>query len=346
LEAHLTHIALGAVRKNQQNQYESAFMGVADIAALPQATAAYLNTHIADVSGRTDAVGTALPGWWHPAEPDEIRALRPNGNGDFSTSVSNALTRLAAIKPGTASPGLYVFIRTSSPSVVILKLDLTEQEIYRLAAQAAAEGVIEYQQLHDVLPPEGGLRKAALIPNPDGASDLRIVDDEANQGSATYWLSFLGCRSMPSAPRVLKATVEAVSAVLIPESSRLTVERAIAQTFSESEEAVATLTPQDFLTRVAETAQIAIEPEVLWQRVSEAAGPSLPVQSFMPVHTVERAIRLYEFRVGGQKVTIRGPLAALSGRVEWQPTATGYTITIQADDEPQPKLETRRGPGT
>src|SRR5207244_3796488 len=95
-------------------------------------------------------------------------------------------------------------------------LEIDETDLYRFTSSSEAEGVIAYEHLEDILPAEGELHKAALIPNPSGPeSDLRVLDQDYGDEAARYWLSFLGVRVVPPLPKVLRTTLTLAKEALV-----------------------------------------------------------------------------------------------------------------------------------
>lgn len=342
----LQDLAFGELRKEASGErYGTRLIGVADTDAMPAEARRFLEAHLTDVMERSEEYGQCQPGWWVDQRPPaEIAELLPEGQQDFAIAVTNALDRLRTATPGTASPGLLAFVRfvDEQPFLAILKLDMSDRDLYQFASQAQAEGVIQYQQLLDVLPTStSGLRKVALIPNPaGGASDLRVIDNEASEGTATYWLQFLGARVVPPAPKVVKALLAITRTVMSERAGQDEVQRGIARAVEEIGSTEPT-TPRRVVEHAAEEA--GVEPDQVWEEVAARAGHLLPEQAVISSRSLERVVTEIQFHAGGQLVTVRGPAEALEGRFGWVPAVTGFQLTIATDDVPQ--VTTRSKPG-
>ena len=342
--ASLTRLAFGSVQMDSSTkQYQSSFIGEGQLTNLPAKASDYLLSQTSEIENRSEAFGRALPGWWSPNAPAEISALLPGSGVPFATSVQAALKHLASVTPNTASPGLYVFAQTDIPSLSIIKLDLSDQEIFRFASQAGTSGVIDYQELQDVLPSKGDLRKAALIPDPDAGADLRILDDQANEGAASYWLNFLGAVAAQPAPKVLKEVVKATVMSLESTISKQTLDAAVGQALKEVGQSTVAVSPQALVERIRDQTDSPMAPSALWEQVQQRSTIPLPPQVVIRPRTVEHVEKVLVFLVAGERITLRGPASALSGRVTWNATATGVDIIIQADGNPEERLETRKG---
>jgi hypothetical protein len=332
-------------KDSDENRFKARLIGVANISSMPPEGLVFLRNHIEDAIGSSEEYGQCQAGWWvDGGPPTEISHLLPGSRQRFDDSLANALNRLETATPGTASPGLLAFLRFSdggSRYLGILKLDVSEQELYQFAAAARAEGAIRRQQLRDVLPTSrAGIRKVALVPNPSGAeSNLRVVDHEASEGTATYWLQFLGARVIPPAPRVAKVVLQRTREVLAERANDEDVRRGMASAVADLAEHPRSA--RFVVRRAAEEAGVAAEDA--WRAVRQRAGAGLPEQVTIAPRALERIVTEIHFRAGGQLVTVRGPAEALEGKYRWEPNAAGYTLTIATDDEPQARVVSKPG---
>lgn len=332
-------------RRGDVNQYQARLIGVANTMAMPSEARTYLADHLGDLLSRSEEYGEAQPGWWVDAKPPpQIADLLPQARPGFNLSIPPALDRLSTSTPGTASPGLIALVqfKDTLPHLAILKLDIDEQDLYRFESGGGAERVISYERLKDVLPKIGELKKAALIPNPvNSQADLRVVDDEASEGTATYWLNFLGARVVPPAPRALRRTIDATTTVLAETHGRQDVHAALGRTLDALAKSKKQTTVRQLVRSVA--TNVGAQPGPVWNAVSARLGERVGADAPISPVTLERVETEITFHAGGQQVKVRGPAEALEGRFEWEPTQGGYLLRIRSDDEPKVRAVLRSG---
>ena len=332
-------------RRGDANQYEARLIGVADTTAMPAEARSYLGDHLADLGSRSEEYGEAQPGWWVDGKPPaQIASLAPPASPAFGSSAPPALDRLSAATPGTASPGLIALVRYKDPTayLAILKLDIDEQDLYRFQSTGKAERVISYERLKDVLPKIGDLKKAALVPNPvNTQADLRVVDDEASGGTATYWLNFLGARVVQPAPGAVKKTSDVTRAVLSETHDHPAVHTALGRALDALAKSKKQTTPRDLVRAVA--TNIGTQPGPVWNAVSSRLGERVGADAPISPVTLERVETEISFHAGGQQVKVKGPAEALEGRFQWEAAQGGYVLRIRSDDEPRVRTILRSG---
>jgi hypothetical protein len=307
-------------------------IGAAAAAQLSADAIEQIEGYVADLAGRDELEGSrATAGWFDPAEPNELAALRDAASvADFEQASGAAMSRLAGRARGNATSGVVLFVRQTDGPLACLKLDpgpLTRTRVPPGADAAATALAVE--KLEDVLPEPRDLKKGALIPSPSGA-DVRVVDLTKVGDPAGYWVDFLGAvsiRAAATASDLVVATIEALERDHVePPRARALV----ATRWERTAAAPAPVPPEQFVRDVAADAQI--DPQRAWDYAKGAkTGLANPHAVVAPV-IARRLRRIVDV---GDGVRITGPAAQVDRRVEEDQDAHGWFVTVRATRRPE-----------
>lgn len=235
------------------------YIGAAQPDRLEAAAAQRLQTYLDNLSQRSEGQGRAQAAWWLDGEPAELERLLACDVPDFDAASRSAMDRLVGCTPSTAQSGVIIFVRVragESRSLMCLKMVLSREELALFRDTVAADQAIHIEDITNKLPEAKELKKAALIPHPTSAADLRVVDEQMEE-PAEYWLQFLGARARRKEPEIAKLTVAAAAGSLrdrgidearVSTSIGASLEEAIAHGRDEK--------PQEFARRVARHANV------------------------------------------------------------------------------------------
>ncbi|MDQ3878299.1 MAG: hypothetical protein M3290_08135, partial [Actinomycetota bacterium] len=284
----------------------------------------------------------AQSAWWVDDIPVELKSLMECDVGDFDHYSREAMSRLHTSTPGSAAGGLVVFVRIREQmeaQLLCLKLKLSNLSLERFTGALSATAAITVEDIKDVLPKAKDLKKAALIPHPVKVSDLKVVDEQA-QDAADYWLRFLGARVGVKEPDVGKLVALTTLPVLQEEG----VQNADALMGNELKRVAAATKSEPVRSMVRHLAKEAgVEPNEVWKKVAERepklkdAGVSVSPAAAQRVIT-EIAV------AGGVRVT--GPSTSLDGGYEIidNPNADGWILQIFTSEYPKVTHQVKRGP--
>lgn len=317
-------------------------IGAAVASELPPRNREVFQAFLENMVERDEALGKAQSAWWIDGMPAELEALVECEVEDFDKRSREAMTRLLTSTPGTATGGLVVFVSVDeddNKQLLCLKLALSKVSLERFTGALSPTSAISVEDIQDVLPKAKDLRKAALLPHPTGAADLKVVDEQAKD-AADYWLRFLGARvgvkepdvgrlvaltalpvleeqGVADAPRILGRELRRVAAASKPESIRTFVKHLAKEGGSD---------PTEAWRKVAER-----EPKLrdTGVRVSPAAAQRVTTEIVL-----DAGIR------------VSGLSTALEGRYEIidNPSGDGWILQIFTAEYPEVTHRVRRGP--
>jgi hypothetical protein len=294
--------------------------------------------YLAGLEERSETDGRAAAAWWSAGAPDEIAALRDCSLAEFEAVTGRAMQRLFDATPGSASEGLLLFIRAlrdgGDPVLGCLKLTLEELHRMRFSGAGDPARAIQPADLENVLPEPKQVLKAAMVPNPSGASDLRVVDDQLRD-TANYWLRFLGAAPRPAEVDMTRMTAVAVEAALAEEPGidPEQAARLVAKRLHEVGEGAVLVAPRDFVNAVATDASV--DRQALWSSaLARDAWLEDPHFALTPV----AARRLRSTFDLGDGVRLSGPTHVLEPRVRRsRDVSGGWVLSIAVPEWPVPR---------
>ena len=331
-------------RENGAQQARLREIGAMDLEALDERVREALAKYVGGLELRDETTGRAVAAWWDGGAPAELGGLRTAAPDDFGAAARAATQRLVDISPGQASDGLMLFVRArrdeAGPVVACLKLELEELHRMRFAGAGGGDptAAIVPHDIDDLLPEAAKVLKAAMVPNPTGASDLRVVDDQLRD-PASYWLRFLGAAPRPGEVDMTKSATAAVVSALT-ERTQWQPEQAAAVIAAELHElgtGADAIAPRRFVDAVATRA--GVDEAGLWADAA-AREPHLADPHYELTPGSARRLRTtYDL---GEGIRLTGPTSALDQRmgVARRP-AGGWEVTIRVAERPAP----RRGLG-
>jgi hypothetical protein len=246
------------------------YIGAAQPDRLEAAAAQRLHAYIDNLAERSEGQGRAQAAWWKDGQPAELERLLSCHVADFEGASRSALDRLVTCTPPNAQSGVIVFVRVKdreARSLTCLKMLLAREKLARFQDAVTAERAIHVEDIDNILPEAKELKKAALMPHPTGAADLRVVDEQMDE-PADYWMEFLGAHARRKEPEVAKLAVITATTLL---QERGVADSDIAASIGASlDEAIIAgkeEKPRQFVKRVAEKADV---PERdLWVQMSQ-----------------------------------------------------------------------------
>jgi biotin carboxyl carrier protein len=307
-------------------------IGAATADRLPPDTVEQLATYVANLDRRDELHARgAMAGYFDPAEPSELSALRGAASEDgFEQASRAAMQRLAGRIRANATSGVILFLRDGDSRLVCLKLDPGPVTHTRVDSSAQAPALaLDVATLQDVLPPPGDLKKGAMIPSPSGA-DVRVVDVVKGNDAAGYWVDFLGVS--PIRASVIATNLHDASLVAL-EREQVEPERALALVAERWDAAIAAQEPvpaSDFVRAVAQDARV--DEARAWQHATEASADLADRHAVVAPVTAKLLKRTIEL---GDGVRITGPAAQVDRRVEEGQDAQGWFVKVRATRRPE-----------
>jgi hypothetical protein len=326
---------------SKDEEVHAKFGQAANLEALSQRAREVIDSFQTNVQKRSEGQGKAQSAWWDNGQPpSEIAALLSCPAADFLENSKVPMNRLLSFVKKNAKSGVIVFVRLcelEQCSLLCLKMELVKVSVAHLNLDPAASSAITVEDINDALPKADTLKKAALIPHPDGAADLRIVDDQLHE-PADYWMKFLGARARPREPEIAKlaaVTLLTVASPSVPNAAAL-----IAAELRQIEASEDSVSVRNFVHHV-EVASNVTEGTFLQKMVQQEAelGSESAVVSPKAASLVQTVITLS----GGVKIT--GSFAALEGRYEPKVAEDGNGWVLQISSATEPRVSRRRKPG-
>jgi hypothetical protein len=331
----LEAIALHAMKRKNGSK-ELVWIGVADPAKLTARTRERYTGYLERAALRTEIQGRARAAWWaNGSPPQELERLSECSIPDFGAAGEAAMQRLFDKTPGAASEGLALFVRArdgTAPVLGCIKLELGAVHDVRYSGSIDPEKAVEDIDIEGVLPQADKVLKAALIPNPSGASDLRVLDDQLPD-PASHWLQFLDANPRPTEAAISGTAAAALRAALTTETTL--DDREAAAVVAERLEVVAQgtepVTAEEFVVDVAEHAEA--EPAALWA----AAVKEEPEVANEHYEVVPRAAeKLTSTYALGHGIQLTGPTRELDRRVEFVEASGGWLLRLPVDGPVKP----------
>jgi hypothetical protein len=318
-------------------------IGAAVAGDLPTRNREVFEAFLENMVERDEAIGKAQSAWWTKKKPDELDVLIRCPVVEFDARSRDAMSRLRAATPGTASGGLVVFVRVAGEGdearLLCLKLALSEVSLERFTGALSPTSAISVENIKGVLPKGKDLKKAALVPHPTGAADLKVVDEQV-EGAADYWLNFLGARVGIKEPEVGRL----VAATALPVLQEDGVADAPKILGAQLKRVAAASKPESIKTFVRHLAEEAKSPVGnLWKQVVERE-PKLGQSGVRVSPAAAQRVMTEIVLQGGVKVS--GLSTALDGRfnVIKNPEGDGWILQILTADYPRVTHRLRRGP--
>lgn len=318
-------------------------IGAAAASELPERNREIFDAFLENMVERDEALGRAQSAWWVDGIPAELKALLESDTRHFDDRSREAMARLLNSTPGTAVGGLVVFVRVRledhDPQLLCLKLKLSDVSLERFTGALSATSAISVEDIKDVLPKAKDLKKAALIPHPDNAADLKVVDEQAHD-AADYWLRFLGARvgvKEPDAGRLVALTV-------LPALKEEGVANAPTIMGNELKRVAAASKPEPVRSIVKHLAEEAgVEPNKMWKKVIQRE-PKLRDAGFRVSPAAAQRVTTEIILEGGVRVT--GLSTVLEGRYEIieNPEGDGWIVQILTAQYPKVTNQVKRGP--
>jgi hypothetical protein len=287
--------------------------------------------YVADLDARDELEGTrATAGYFNPAQPNELAALRRAGSAaEFEQASRSAMRRLAPLTRGNATSGVVLFLREAGGRLVCLKLDpgpLTRTRVDR-HAQAAATA-FEIANLEDVLPEPRDLKKGALLPSPTGA-DVRVVDLTKTGDPAGYWVDFLGVVSIRATATASDLVVASIQALETENVSPPRARALVATRWEATTRAPRPVTTDEFVRELAREADV--DETRAWQHAIAAKADLANPHAVVAPAIAKRLKRVVEL---GDGVRVTGPAAQVDRRVEVDQDAQGWFVKVRATQPP------------
>ncbi len=292
-----------------------------------------LEGYIADLDRRDELEGSAATaGWFDPAQPNELAALRSaRSAADFEQASRDAMDRLARLARGNATSGVVLFVREagSGGRLACFKLDPGPLTRTRVDPRArAADTALDIAKLQDVLPEPRDLKKGALIPSPSGA-DVRVVDLTKAGDPAGYWVGFLGTvsiRAASTASSLVAASIAALERENVPSPRARAL---VAARWEATASAPAPVTTHDFVRDLAQDASV--DPARAWQHTTGASPDLAAPHAVVAPVIAKRLKRVVDL---GDGVKITGPEALVDPRIEEGQDAQGWFVKVRATRQP------------
>lgn len=274
--------------------------------------------YLATIEQRNETTGKARAAWWKSGEPPaELAELQQCAIADFGTASEVAMKRLFDLTPGAASEGLALFVRARRESgdavLGCVKLKFAELHDVRYSGSTDPLKAVEDVDVDHILPQADQVLKAALVPNPSGASDLRVMDDQLRD-PASHWLLFLDANPRPTEVAISRVAAAALTAGLKSETKM--DDREAAAVVAKRLDTVATakepVAVEDFAGQVA--ADAGVEPEKLWAAAVEEE-PEVEEEHYeLTPLAVQKLTATYRL---GEGIELKGPARLLNQRVKF-----------------------------
>ncbi len=313
------------------------YIGAASPEKLEPMAAARVQEYVDNLNRRREGQGRSQTAWWIDVCPAHITQLLTCGINDFDTATRSALDGLlAAAKGKQAQSGVILFVRSrvgKTASLLCLKMYLESAKLARFQNAVSADRAIHVEDIDNVLPEAGALKKAALIPHPDGDGDLRVVDEQM-EDVADYWLEFLGARSRRKEPQIAKLTVATAFDVLRQQNvAEPVIGKAIAGSLQATIDGGRSETPKKLVERIAKKA--GVPAKTLWEETAKRAPTIAEPDSSVG----QEAAELLKTTITlGPGITVSGLSVALDARYDWHvapPGQEGWVLQITSDTEPK-----------
>jgi hypothetical protein len=299
---------------------------------LAQDTIDQLAAYVADLDARDELEGSrATAGYFNPAQPNELAALRAAASGAaFEQASLAAMQRLAQRTRANATSGVVLFLRDDDGRLACLKLDpgpLTRTRIDR-NAQAAARA-LDVARLEDVLPEPRELKKGAVIPSPSGA-DVRVVDLVKAGDAAGYWVDFLGVSSIRASVTATNLHDASLAALEREQVEPRRARELVAERWEAATQAPAPVPADEFVRELARDA--GVDGARAWQHATEANADLADPHAVVAPTIAKRLRRTLEL---GDGVRVTGPAAQVDRRVEVDQDAQGWFVKVRATQPPE-----------
>jgi len=315
----------------------ASYVGATQVVTMPAKATEYLAEYVTGMRERSEAQGRAQSAWWFSGSmPDILRELMTCDASKFDEASRNAILELARQAPGNAQPGLVVFLRVAGqsqgPSLLCLKMGLVQLSLTRFQEMVDVAQAITVEELRNVLPKPKELKKGALIPHPERAADLRVVDEQMDD-AADYWLRFLGARTGPKEPELANLTVSLL-ADAVQDTKVSTPRILVAEQLAEVAGGPEAVPVREIIRRTAEAARM--DETTVLNRVAEAE-PSLNLDLTLSPAVAGRTKTIIDL---GHGISISGPTIELDKRFSDRPIPGGGWESIVRSEE----RGVRRGP--
>jgi hypothetical protein len=284
--------------------------------------------HVADRGPSTGRATAAV--WDDGAAPAALSALRTCAPSAFGPTSLAAMDRLLSTAGRNAKDGLVVFVRatdeTDVTSLACLKLDLGEIEGVRWAPGQPVPQALQDVAVANLLPEARRLQKAAVIPSPDGAGDLRVVDAQG-RATAGYWQRFLGASPLASEPDALHVLVD-VSERALADLDVGGAQQAVSRVVALAAKRTQTTTTARFLRDLAREA--GVTPARLIAAV-DARQADLAPDVTVTAGDAQRLRTTYDL---GDGMTLTGPRGVLEEHLTIFTDGSGRYVAIRVSAEP------------
>lgn len=317
-------------------------IGAAVASELPQRNRDVFQAFLENMVERDESLGKAQSAWWNDGMPVELNAVINCEVEDFDVRSRKAMARLLTSTPGSAVGGLVVFVRVDEDDkkgLLCLKLALSKVSLERFTGALSPTSAISVEDIQDVLPKAKDLRKAALFPHPEGAADLKVVDEQAKD-AADYWLRFLGARVGVKEPDVGRL-VALTALPVLDEQGVVDAPKILGR---ELRRVAAASKPESVRTFVKHLAEEGgSDPSEAWQKVTERE-PKLRDSGVRVSPAAAQRVTTEIVMDAGIRVS--GLSTALEGRYEIidNPDGDGWILQIFTQEYPQITRRVRRGP--
>lgn len=312
------------------------YIGAAQPEKLEALAAARVQTYVDNMAGRREGRGRSQAAWWVTKRPSHIDRVLSCDVKEFDAATRDALDALVlAAKGKQAQSGVILFVRSrdgKERSLLCLKMRLEKEQLALFQEAVTADRAIHVEDIANKLPEATDLKKAALIPHPDGAADLRVLDEQLDD-PADYWLEFLGARARRREPDVMKLTVSTTAAVLREQSVAEPVAgRALGESLQATIDGGKLEAPKAFVERVAKKAGVPVKP--LWDQVAKRQVQLADPDSIVSPEAAELQKTTITL---GPNITVSGLSIYLDPRYNWHPAAPGqegWVLEVASDVEP------------
>lgn len=313
------------------------YIGAAQPDKLEPLAAERVRTYVNNLANRREGQGRSQAAWWLDSCPAHIAKLLSCNVADFDTATRAALDALVATAKGKhPQSGVIMFVRSrdgETASLLCLKMLLGKEQLARFKDAVAADRAIHVEDIDNVLPLATDLKKAALIPHPEGDADLRVVDEQMDE-PAGYWLEFLGARARRKEPETAKLTIATTVDVLRDQGIAETdVGKSVGESLKETIAGGKPETPEKVVRRIAKKA--GVPPSTVWQQVVEKeAKLAEPEASISP-----SAAELQKTTITlGPGITVSGLSIYLDPRYDHKPAPPGeegWIVELTSAVEPK-----------